>query len=83
MVAQHGHRVLGIDISKTGIRQMLEDARREDLEIVGVVADIAEYEIGESYDVVILDRVLHLFEENARIRVLRRALPQVDPMASC
>ncbi len=43
-IARHGHHVVGVDISQTGISQLLEDARSEDLNIEGVVADLRQYE---------------------------------------
>jgi 2-polyprenyl-3-methyl-5-hydroxy-6-metoxy-1,4-benzoquinol methylase len=74
LLARMGHRVLGVDISKTGISQMLEDAEREDLDVRGVVADVVEYEPSGAYDVVILDRLLHLLKDDgARLAVLDKA----------
>ncbi|WP_409070426.1 class I SAM-dependent methyltransferase [Aliifodinibius sp. S!AR15-10] len=31
-IARMGHRVLGVDISKTGISQMLDEANRENID---------------------------------------------------
>ena len=74
LLARLGHRVLGVDISEAGIAQMLEDAEREDLDVRGVVADVVEYEPCEDYDVVILDRVLHMLKDDgARLAVLEKA----------
>ena len=39
-IARKGHHVLGVDISRTGISQMLEEAEREGLDVCGVVADV-------------------------------------------
>ena len=74
MVARHGHSVLGIDTSETGIHRMEEDAKREDLQVRGVTADITSYEIGTGFDVVIVDRVLHMLAEEDRITVLKRVM---------
>jgi len=79
MVARHGHSVLGIDSSPTGIQQMLEDAGAEGLSVEGVVSDLADYKIGGTYDVIILDRVLHILEEDLRIALLEQALQHVSP----
>jgi 2-polyprenyl-3-methyl-5-hydroxy-6-metoxy-1,4-benzoquinol methylase len=69
-----GHRVLGVDISKTGISQMLQEAEREGLDIAGEVADIVAYEPPGYYDVVILDRVLHMLEDDRqRLAALEKA----------
>lgn len=79
MVARRGHSVLGIDSSPTGIRQMLEDADAERLDIEGIVADVTKYAVEGSYDVIILDRVLHMLEEENRIGLLREAVAHVAP----
>jgi tellurite methyltransferase len=79
MAARHGHSVLGVDSSKTGIRQMLEDADAEGLSVEGVVADLTEYKIEGSYDVIILDRVLHMLEKDSRKALLKQVLQHVSP----
>jgi 2-polyprenyl-3-methyl-5-hydroxy-6-metoxy-1,4-benzoquinol methylase len=63
-IARKGHRVVGVDVSETGISQMLEDARKEDLNVDGMVADIVEFEPEGEYDVILLDRVLHMLKDN-------------------
>jgi SAM-dependent methyltransferase len=73
-IARMGHQVLGVDISKTGIAQMLEDANREQLNIKGIVADVTSYHPTGDFDVVILDRILHMFKEDReRLSVLENA----------
>ena len=73
-IARMGHQVLGVDISRTGISQMLEDAGREALDVSGVVSDVVEYEPSGYYDVVILDRVIHMLKnDNNRSAVLEKA----------
>lgn len=72
-IARMDHQVFGVDISKTGITQMLEEAKREGLDVCGVVADVVEYEPSGKYDVVILDRVLHMLKEDERQGVLEKA----------
>ena len=73
-IARMGHHVFGVDTSSTGIAQMLEDAQRQKLDVRGVVADIVEYEPAGNYDVVILDRVLHMLKgDGDRLAVLEKA----------
>ena len=73
-IARMGHHVLGVDISRTGISQMLEEAEWEALDICDVVADVVEYEPSRDYDVVILDRVLHVLKDDSeRTAVLEKA----------
>ena len=62
MIARLGHKVTGVDISKTGVSQMVEQAEVEGLEVKGVVSDIVTYSPNTMYDVVLLDRVLHMLE---------------------
>jgi 2-polyprenyl-3-methyl-5-hydroxy-6-metoxy-1,4-benzoquinol methylase len=73
-IARMGHSVLGVDVSKTGISQMIENARLESLDVRGIVADLVTYHPSGEYDVVILDRVLHMFKSDSqRLAVLNRA----------
>jgi len=74
LAARHGHRVVGVDLSETGIAQMLEDANAEGLHVEGIVADVAMWQPEESFDVILLDRVLHLLSDpSERRQVLERA----------
>ena len=43
-IARKGHAVVGVNISKTGVGQMLEDAKQEELDISGIVADVVCYQ---------------------------------------
>lgn len=71
-IARRGHHVIGVDLSETGIAQLLEDARSEGLMIDGIVADLSEYEPHEQYDVVVIDRTLHMLDATVRLEVLDR-----------
>ena len=71
-IARHGHHVVGVDISQTGIAQLLEDAQAEGLNIEGIVADLREYEPSDEYDVVVADRSLHMLDSDVRLEVLKR-----------
>ena len=74
MAAPMGHRVVGVDTSPTGIEQMLAAARDKGLTVDGVVADLTVYEPDGQYQVVILDRVLHMFRnDDQRQSLLERA----------
>ena len=72
-IARLGYCVTGVDIAGTGIKQMLTDAEREDLPITGIVADITEFTPTAEYDVILLDRTLHMIPDVAqRVAVLQR-----------
>lgn len=80
LAARRGHHVVGVDLSETGVAQMLADAQAEELDVEGVVGDIAEWEPIGMYDIVILDRVLHLLTDDAeRERVLERSCAHTRP----
>jgi len=79
MAARHGHAVLGVDTFQTGIRQMLQDADNQGLNINGVVADLTDYQIDGNLDIVVLDRLLHMLGQQRRIFVLRQAIQHVSP----
>ena len=75
MIARRGHEVVGIDLSEIGIAQLQEDARAEGLAIDACVADVESFRTRRKFDVVLLDRVLHLLPSGeARDRCLERAL---------
>ena len=65
MIARSGHAVLGVDLAPTGVAQMLAAAEREALNVRGVVADVRSYEPAALFDVVILDRVVHMLRDAA------------------
>lgn len=70
-IARLGHTVVGVDISPTGIEQMHVDAKKEKLDIVGVLADITKYEPEGKFDVILIDRTLHMIlDETERLGVL-------------
>lgn len=71
-IARRGHRVVGVDLSATGIEQLIADAHAEGLLIEAIVADLRAYEPSGSYDVVLLDRTLHMLAEPERLHVLKQ-----------
>lgn len=78
--ARRGSRVLGVDLSAVGIAQLDAIAAAEGLDVTGVVADIATFEPPSDYDVVLLDRVLHmLVSDTARSAVLDIAIGATRP----
>ena len=80
LFARAGHAVVGIDVSSVGIGQLRDVAAREGLDIDARVADVAAGDWGGPFDVVLLDRVLHMLAtEEARAGVLARARDAVAP----
>jgi SAM-dependent methyltransferase len=79
-IARRGHQVLGVDISRTGVSQMLEESEREGLSVSGVVANAVVYDPPGDFDLVILDRVLHMLEDDReRLAVLEKASSVTRP----
>lgn len=79
LFARAGHRVTGIDHSSVGIDQLREAARAEQLHVDAHVHDLVAYRPTGPFDVVILDRVLHMLAPTDRTTVLATALDAVAP----
>jgi 2-polyprenyl-3-methyl-5-hydroxy-6-metoxy-1,4-benzoquinol methylase len=80
MIASMGHRVHGVDIAPSGIAQMLESARRSGWDVTGEVADLTRYRPTGKYDVVLLDRVVHMLGDiESKRALLKTAAQAVSP----
>ncbi len=78
-IARLGHTVTAVDWSPTGIRDLRRDAARENLAIEAVVADIRDVAWGGPFDVVVVDRTLHMLAPEERSAVLRALLQTTVP----
>lgn len=80
MLARYGYQVTGVDSSPIGIAQMVERANRANLDVVGVVADLFEYELQSSYDVIVLDSILHFGKagKERELTLLDSLVPHVN-----
>lgn len=76
-IARLGHSVVGVDISPNGIRDLNEAARLENLRIEGVAADITKFTPDGIFDVVLIDRTLHMLSEPKRLEALDRLTDHV------
>jgi SAM-dependent methyltransferase len=63
VAARLGHKVVAVDVSPTGIGQILVAAQRENLPVEGVVSDLTGYRPKGMFDVVVLDRIVHMFKD--------------------
>lgn len=78
-IARLGHAVHGIDLSSNGVSQMLADAGASDLPITGEVTDIRAYEPQAIYDVLLIDRTLHMLTDEAeRLSIFARLLNALE-----
>lgn len=82
-VARLGHRATAVDLSSTGIADLQRDARREGRAIDAEVADVRHHRPEGRFDVVILDRTLHMLEADERLRVLRVLIRATAADGSC
>jgi len=76
-IARMGHRVIGVDHSPNGIRDLVNAAHQENLNIKGIVTDIVTFVPGEKYDIVLIDRTLHMLPEKERLEVLHRLIGSI------
>jgi tellurite methyltransferase len=76
-IARKGHSVVGVDLSPNGIRDLNAAADAEDLAIEGIVADISTYEPVGAFDIVLIDRTLHMLPKADRLAALTRLIAVV------
>lgn len=62
--ARLGYDVTGIDNSKVGLEQMLKKAKKEKLNIKGIVKDIYTFDNFKNFDIVLLDSMLHFEKQD-------------------
>ncbi|WP_428644634.1 class I SAM-dependent methyltransferase [Roseibium sp.] len=78
-IARLGHSVVGVDISSAGIADLLKAAARDQLDLVGHVADVVTFEPSGTFDVLLIDRTLHMLEREDRQFVLERVVAHLVP----
>lgn len=78
-LARKGYKVTGVDISPTGIADLLTAAKAEKLSVNGHVADLRDFVLFETYDIVLVDRTLHMLESVERITLVKKLLDAVRP----
>ena len=77
-IARQGHAVVAVDISPNGIRDLKDVAAHENLPIEGVVADIAAYTPDGGFDIILIDRTLHMLARPTRRAVLNTMCDHVN-----
>lgn len=65
-LARAGHEVTGVDLSPSGVAAMCAEAADEGLQVTGHVADITAYRPDSLFDVLLIDRTLHMLNRDAR-----------------
>ncbi len=73
-IARLGHHVHAIDLSPSGIGDLQKDATSEGLAIDAEVADIRYFKTRRRFDVIVIDRTLHMLAPGEREEVLQKLL---------
>ena len=78
-LARMGYTVTSVDVSKVGISDMVETARREDLNLVGIVADIYDYRVDADVNIILLDSMVHFYKRDREkeVEFLRRVMREL------
>jgi 2-polyprenyl-3-methyl-5-hydroxy-6-metoxy-1,4-benzoquinol methylase len=79
-IARLGHAVVGVDLAPAGIRDLLAAADAEGLNITGTAADLVDFTPDGLFDVVLIDRTLHMLAEPDRLSALTRMIACVAPV---
>tara|TARA_A100001391_G_scaffold188056_1_gene158392 strand:+ start:533 stop:1048 length:516 start_codon:yes stop_codon:yes gene_type:complete len=69
-IGRLGHTVTAVDISRSGVAALVEAAACESLEIDAHIADIRNYRWAGPYDVIVVDRTLHMLPADDRLEML-------------
>jgi 2-polyprenyl-3-methyl-5-hydroxy-6-metoxy-1,4-benzoquinol methylase len=78
-IAKMGHTVTGVDLSPNGICDLNNVAKSQDLPITGIVADITSFEPSGAFDVILIDRTLHMLDADDQSKTLANLLAYVAP----
>jgi len=73
-IARLGHHVTAVDMSPTSIKDLINDAQFEGLNISGIVAEFREHKWHGQFDIVVIDRTLHMLDADDRVDVLGKLL---------
>ncbi len=76
-IARLGHQVVGVDLSPSGIQQLMQEAKRESLNVQGIDSDLLTYKPAGKFDIILFDRTLHMLSAEEQLIVLRRYCKQV------
>ena len=82
-LARIGYSVIGLDNSRQGIMQMIQEAEARNLSVEAKVADIYQFEDYAAYDVVLLDSMFHFDKKGIKKEkgLLERIAREIRPGA--
>ena len=72
--------MLGVDATQTAIKQMLKMPVLEKLNVNGVFAGIIDFDVDDVYDVVLIDRLLHILQ---RDKIRKAVLEKYSSIVCC
>jgi len=67
-----GYQVTTVDSSKIGVDQMISTTNEQGLEIHGIVADVLELRLDDTFDIILFDMLLHSFEGPQQFNLLKK-----------
>ena len=79
-ITRKGHTLLGVDVAQTTIKQMLILAILENLNVNGVFPGIIDFDVDDVYDVVLIDRILHILQ---RDKIRNAVLEKYSSIVCC
>ena len=77
-IARLGHYVQAIDLAPSGIGDLQKEATSEGLAIDAEVADIRDFKTRRRFDVIVIDRTLHMLAPGDRKVVLQKLLALLE-----
>ncbi|MGB1235021.1 MAG: class I SAM-dependent methyltransferase [Planktomarina sp.] len=80
-IARAGHSVVGVDLSSHSVQAIVAVA--EGLAIKGEVADLCDYTLTDTFDVVLIDLTLHMLAADERDTVLTTLLDCIAENGCC
>ena len=76
---RRGHRVVAVDASPTAVARINADARREELPVQAIEADIGNWTIDRQYDTIVAIGLLMFFRREPALKLLRSIHEHVSP----
>jgi trans-aconitate methyltransferase len=73
-IARLGHSVVGVDLSHNGIRDLNNAAQRENLPVQCIAADITTFTPEGEFDILLVDRTLHMLPQATGFEVLEKLI---------
>jgi len=76
---RRGHRVVAVDASPTAVARINTDARREELPVQAIQADIGKWTIDRPYDTIVAIGLLMFYCREPALKLLRSIQQHVGP----